>query len=170
MLKTLMINQIPSLWDFACRLYSQSAVQTACLRLQDQYQMNISLLLFCCWSGRYYGDVSAKRLQQAVYFTDQWSAASTLTLRRLRQTMKAGFNPVWPLSHSEWDVLREQVKAVELESERLLLQGLQQLVIDCPPVQGSLQAVMHNIKSCFRACIDAESDMVRQIVQASLTD
>ncbi len=154
------MNTDLSLWNFSCAVYSAPQVQSACLYLQDEYHFDIPLLLFCCWSGVRYGAVSKQLLQQSVDFSNDWSSMTTHTLRGIRRDMKHGYQAEWPIAEQKWDQLRDQVKALELQSEQLLLEGLQELMEAYSAIQVSnlndnnesephIDGCIDNIKACF---------------------
>ncbi len=132
------IKTIPSLWDFATAFYAKAGVQSACLTLQDQAGVNVPLLLCCCWVGRYYGELPREAAKEMGQFTDACSQQTTEPLRAIRASMKYSHKPQWPIKEGDWSKLREQIKALELSSEKLLLQGLEQLVLSSTEgVKGS---------------------------------
>ena len=38
-------------WDFSLSVYSTEGVPAACLVLQDHHQVDVNVILFCCWLG-----------------------------------------------------------------------------------------------------------------------
>ncbi|MGH1441442.1 MAG: TIGR02444 family protein [Cellvibrionaceae bacterium] len=142
------------LWSFACEVYSNSSVAEACLALQDRYDVDVPLLLFCCWAGRDYGELPKELLQQALSFTKAWSSNTTKPLRAIRRDMKTSYSPQWPVSDTDWSDLREQVKRAELASEKLMLDGLSRLILDSSYAAGAehsgIVAAVLNIKYCFQ--------------------
>jgi uncharacterized protein (TIGR02444 family) len=157
----LTINTDVSLWDFACTLYAKPGVAPTCLQLQDEYGFDIPLLLFCCWSGLRYGAVSVAQLQAAIDFTKAWTDQSVKPLRNLRRQMKSGYDPSWPLSPADWDSIRENVKGVELESERLLLKGLEILSSKWQLNSGSKEECLLTIHRCFSS-INSQSPSIAE--------
>lgn len=154
-----------SLWDFACTVYAQPLVQQACLDLQDQQDIDVPLLLFCCWSGLGYGAADQQALQRAVAFCQQYNQVSVTPLRRLRRQMKVSYCDNWPIVEKRWSLLREQVKAVELESERLLLEGLESLLSGYMPKTGSKIDCITNIQYCFTG-VDIKQQPIACILQS----
>ncbi len=155
------MNTDLSLWDFSCTVYSAPQVQSACLYLQDEYHFDIPLLLFCCWSGVRYGAVSKELLQQSVDFSNDWSLRTVRALRSIRRDMKHDYKPEWPIAEETWSQLRDQVKALELQSEKLLLEGLEGFLegrIELKPSSQSdnneyehhIDACIVNIEACFK--------------------
>ena len=138
-----------SLWDFACETYARQGVQSACLYLQEQHGWDIPLLLFCCWTGLRYGALSGMEIQAAKHFAENFSNQTVKPLRAIRATMKLGLNPNWPLSDGDWQQLREQVKIVELEAEKQLLEGLAAQFRAHAQTAGDINDVLVNIKRCF---------------------
>jgi len=150
-------NVFYSLWSFACEVYSKPRVSEVCLSLQDGYAINVPLFLFCCWAGRDYGELSDDVLKQAASFSQAWSTHTTEPLRAVRREMKAVYGEQWPIPDNEWVSLREQVKHVELASERLMLEGLSHLVVQDQNMlvntEGDHQimaAAVVNIRRCCR--------------------
>ena len=120
----------PTLWDFAIAFYAKPGIQSACLTLQNTLGVNVPLLLCCCWVSKHYGvlpNALAKALSQ---FAQCYTQLSIAPLRTIRTTMKHSLHTQWPIRYTHWEALREQVKALELDAEKLLLQGLEQLVLD----------------------------------------
>jgi uncharacterized protein (TIGR02444 family) len=112
-----------SLWDYACTLYRQPSVEGICLELQDEYQMNIPLLLFLCWTGRYVGALTLDEQQQSHEIAKQWQSLCIQPLRCIRSKMKCA--DVNSSFESVWSGMRETVKQAELEAEKSLLQILE---------------------------------------------
>lgn len=157
----------PSLWDFSTSIYQAEAVARACLELQDRCHWNIPLALFCCWAGKYHGALSSEQNRQARDFAEVASIAVVQQLRELRRGMKYAHQADWPLAGADWETLREQIKALELRSEQLLLEGLERQFVDslragdCP-VGGRaggelLIQVVENIKQCLPDLTDPRS-------------
>lgn len=47
-------------WEYSLNCYSQVEVKQGCLLLQDEYGLNVNLLLFCRWLGEVHNRVAAK--------------------------------------------------------------------------------------------------------------
>lgn len=114
----------PSLWKFATEHYARDGVAQLCLRLQDEYDFDVNLLLFCCWYGAHYG-VAESTLMQSLYdYSCDWNNNAVKPVRQTRGWLKAliesspGDGPVLTQ-------LREKVKEVELECERHQLEELE---------------------------------------------
>jgi uncharacterized protein (TIGR02444 family) len=105
-------------WQFSLRVYEDSQVAETCLMLQDTLGVDVNLLLYCAWRG-YCGELmSSGRLQEAEEGVQQWRDRVVEPLRSLRRELQ-GLRGV--------ESVREQVKAAELEAERVqqeLLWGL----------------------------------------------
>lgn len=104
-------------WDFSLATYGCKDVERVCLALQDRYDADVNLLLFCCWvgaTGR--GGLSTADLGGLAERVRAWREGVILPLRGLRRRLKdeGGTAP-----GSMVEAFREQVKAVELESERV---------------------------------------------------
>ncbi len=38
-------------WDFSLEVYGAEGVPPACLALQEAHQLDVNIVLFCCWTG-----------------------------------------------------------------------------------------------------------------------
>lgn len=97
-------------WDWAVAVYAKPGVAEACLDLQDDHGQNVPLLLWAVWRS---GEVEA-----AVAAARTWEDKVVGPLRGVRRHLKG---------RAGADTLREQVKRIELEAERLLIEDLERL-------------------------------------------
>jgi uncharacterized protein (TIGR02444 family) len=118
-----------SLWNFSIAFYAKPKIQSACLTLQDQYGVNVPLLLCCCWSSMRYGMLPLPILTELQQFTGAFSNLAIEPLRALRTGMKNSHDAQWPTSVIEWEALRESIKKIEVASECLLLAGLEKIIV-----------------------------------------
>jgi len=106
------------LWDFALRLYKAPEVADACLALQEQSGVDVTVLLFAAWLKQGSIALSPAKIEQIIGLVDKWRDEVVAPLRAIRQRMKTGPKP-GPDKHTE--ALREAVKAAELSAERIEL-------------------------------------------------
>jgi uncharacterized protein (TIGR02444 family) len=98
------------LWEFSLALYARPGVPEACLALQDRHGLDVNLVLACLWaaaSGR--GRLDGARIAALRDASQAWQETVVAPLRGIRRRLKG-----WPES-----AFREQVKALELEAERI---------------------------------------------------
>ncbi len=104
-------------WPFAEDLYSQSGVADHCLWLQDHCEVDVVMLLFCLWAGKYRGALSREHLEQLLAETERWSAHLIRPLRGARRWLKA--------EAEQGSGLYQQLKTVELAAEQQLIERLE---------------------------------------------
>jgi uncharacterized protein (TIGR02444 family) len=106
------------LWDWTLRAYAQAGVPEACLALQDDHGQNTSLLLWAVWA-----EVSDPALlARAADVARRWEDLALTPVRTVRRALKPSFEGV---ADVEREGLREDVKAVELHAERVLMESLE---------------------------------------------
>lgn len=107
------------LWTYAVALYNRPGVQESCLQLQSQ-GADVCLLLCSAWLGETGVAFGSQRLAALAGVAAAWQHEVVVPLRQLRQQWRA---------HAQTDEalarLREQVKGLELQAERVLLERLQ---------------------------------------------
>jgi uncharacterized protein (TIGR02444 family) len=110
------------LWRWAAASYARPAVAEACLALQDAHGQNTCLLLWAAWARTTEEDEAAA----AADLARTWDGAAVRPLREARRAIKA---PVAGIADAARLALREGIKAVELEAERMLLEALAALTL-----------------------------------------
>ncbi len=104
-------------WDFSLRIYGADGVAAACLELQEAHQLDINVVLYCCWigeSGRGARDAGETAAMTAA--VAEWHADIVRGVRAVRQRLKGGLAPA-PLDLSE--PLRRRIAKIEVELEHV---------------------------------------------------
>ena len=120
-----------NLWEFSLSVYGKSGVPDACLTLQNSHGLDVNLVLFCLWLATDSRCLAGTEVKEAIALSDAWRQKMISPLRALRTEMKA-----WPSEESvsafsrrtDFEELRNKVKAVELEAEKWQQQMLTSLV------------------------------------------
>ncbi|WP_460417523.1 TIGR02444 family protein [Pseudomonas sp. microsymbiont 2] len=114
------------LWKHALALYARPGVEAACLTLQA-LGGDVCLLLCGTWLQARGVAPDAQRVLALQALAGPWQQEVVTPLRMLRRQWReqASTDP-------RLDALREQVKALELQSERALLERLQHLAEGWP--------------------------------------
>ena len=116
----------PSLWDFSLALYSAPDVESICLRLQDDFQVNVNILLWCCWLEVRGIRLTPMRLEQACQRIDSWDQTVVAPLRHLRRDIKQHYLANDP----QVEACRQAIKSAELAAEKVELDWLETLADD----------------------------------------
>ena len=120
-----------NLWEFSLSVYGKSGVPDACLTLQNSHGLDVNLVLFCSWLATDSRCLAGAEVEEAIAVSNAWRQKMISPLRALRTEMKE-----WPSEESvsafsrrtDFEELRNKVKAVELEAERWQQQMLTSLV------------------------------------------
>ncbi len=108
------------LWNFSIAVYGAPAVQDDCLNVQDLFGLDVNLILLCAFLGAVHGaaltsdDIAAARRQ-----TGQWHDDIVRPLRAARRSLKTIDLAQEANAANVAKNLRTQVKAAELEAERI---------------------------------------------------
>ncbi|EIK54770.1 hypothetical protein YO5_18432 [Stutzerimonas stutzeri TS44] len=106
------------LWSFALACYARPGVESACLALQAQ-GADVCLLLCGAWLETRHIAPDPLRLDQLAAIATPWQQ-HLQPLRQLRQQWRAAAQQDAALHR-----LREQLKSLELQGERVLLERLE---------------------------------------------
>jgi uncharacterized protein (TIGR02444 family) len=108
------------LWDWAIQAYARPGVAPACLALQDAHGQNVCLLLWAAWART----DDAELIDRAADLARRWERLAVGPIRLVRAALK---DPVAGVPDAARLKFREDVKAAELQAERLLLDSLEAL-------------------------------------------
>ncbi len=162
-------------WDFSLAVYGADGVQDECLTLQDQFGLDVNLVLLCAFVGAVSGiALTADDIASARQEVDAWHKDVVSTLRGARRTLK-------PIELSDTNAvqaaaeLRARVKAAELESERIEQAMLEQWAktrLAAQPrgkprdmVPANLQALLTN----YGIGRLADADCLKHLIAAALS-
>ena len=109
-----------AIWDWVLEAYAQPGVPEACLTLQDAYGQNTSFLLWAVHAET----KDPALLAQAAQAARAWEATALGPLRAVRRALKPSLPP---FDDGAREALREEVKGLELASERFLMETLDRL-------------------------------------------
>jgi uncharacterized protein (TIGR02444 family) len=107
------------LWRFALSFYRRDGIAPACLALQNELGVDVSVLIFAIFAAACRGvALTSADLADADHLVAGWRAEVVQTLRRLWTALKQG--PI-PAPSAATDALRDRIKAVELDAEQIEL-------------------------------------------------
>lgn len=106
-----------AIWDWVLAAYGRPGVPAATLALQDLHGQNTSYLLWAVHART----TNADLLVRAAAAARAWDQAALVPLREVRRALKPSLAP---FPDDQREALREAVKALELASEKLLMETL----------------------------------------------
>ena len=122
-------------WDWSLTVYNRPGLADTLIALQDEAGLDVNLILWCCWCGATgRGETPEFAIRSAVEMSKNWADQVTAPLRAARRALKT---TRLPHSEAAADALRDKVKAVELESERLLQLQLEHIL---PPPDAQISS------------------------------
>ena len=110
-----------SFWDFSCAVYGGDGVEAECLALQDQFGVDVNLLLLCAFAGTQGATLTAEEIASARKTVEPWQRNIVHSLRAARRAMK-------PVARQDAQDLRTRLKEIEIESERIEQTMLQEWI------------------------------------------
>lgn len=129
-------------WNFSLKLYRQPGVESLCLKLQQDGQADINILLWLCWLETKSIPVDHKQIQQAEAHIARWNQEAVWPLRALRTEMKQRYGT----SDVAIEATRSAIKKAELQAERVVQIRLEQLADTWPaPSQHQALQAGHNL-------------------------
>lgn len=160
-------------WQFSLAVYAAPGVANECLDLQENFGVDVNLLLFAAYVGSRRLVLSSDDVDQCFLAVHQWREQVVEPLRSVRRATKTLLpQHRLPLQQQIEDI-RGKVKSAELESEKvqqdLLLQWLEGRHLG--QAAGAESAIRNNIQMIFRRSRSARQpvESLEKLVSASLS-
>ena len=113
-------------WRFSLAVYRQDGVAAHCLQLQRRLGLDVNVLLLMLWAARLWGVApDTAQIAHADETIRAWRDEVVQPLRQLRTRLKSGPSPA---PDQQTNALREGVKQLELDAERVQQDRLAQWV------------------------------------------
>jgi uncharacterized protein (TIGR02444 family) len=150
--------EVRSFWAFSLSIYERPGLPDALIAVQDRHGADVNMLLYCCWCG-----LTGRRQLSSADILDLegtvsgWRQGVVHPLRGLRRDMKNGYRE---MPRGEADNLRESIKSLELEAERIEQLFLQSRTA-LPEETGSIAIARANLE-VYLEIIEVPLDGVTQ--------
>lgn len=153
------------LWDFAVALYRQPGVESLCLALQDDWDVDVTVLLFSVWlsmRGLLFDDARRESVQSQC---EPWQAEVIAPLRRARRWLKTQSSQTAAVA-----ACRNTIRDAELAAEKLQLQRLQAMAEDWTEI-GERDRQLSNVSRYLRPLVapEVEQKAVARLQDATAT-
>jgi uncharacterized protein (TIGR02444 family) len=167
-----------SFWDFSIRTYKTENAAKACLSLQDERSVDVNILLYCCWFGHTRGRLPLDTFQEIFDFSENWASRVVRPLRGVRTWMKSEGCPDPRMPTESCMQLREKIKGLELNAEKIQQSVLESLALSFPEITlelpAQLEAIKNNIFQYFDTVNISNDDFIREklsvVIAAGVTD
>lgn len=104
-------------WDYSLQLYGRPGVEEACLVLQDEFDLDVNIVLFCLWAGAEGpGQLTAAEIAECIARGGRWQREVVQRLRFIRRTLKQDEFGATP---ELVDIFRPRAQQLELAAEHV---------------------------------------------------
>lgn len=142
-------DSVETFWDFSVRTYRTEGVPDACLSLQNEYGIDVNMFLYCCWLAVRRGEFDEDLWNDVIEFSTEWAGKLVKPLRLARTWMKHSGCPDDAIPTDACVQLREKVKSVEFDAEKMQQDVLELLSNNASVVESDepslLSAVLSNL-------------------------
>lgn len=111
-------------WNYSLQLYADKDIRQLCITLQDCYEANVNIILWCCWYASEGGELYDLLLQQVLANNTTWHTHVTRQLRHARQWLND------KEQQEQIHSFRQQILQLEIISEAFQQQQLYELSLN----------------------------------------
>ena len=102
-------------WSWSLERYEREGAAALLLRLQDDFNLNVNILMWCCWYAEHHGVAPAGIMNEAVRSEEKFNTKVTARLRAARRWLKKAGNG----AEKDCEELRALIKEAELRAEKI---------------------------------------------------
>ena len=124
------------LWTAMLKVYAMPGVAQACLELQERFELDVPLLLAVLQAAGKGSHIDSDAIRNLDENCRRWRAEVVRPLRAIRVQLKA--NP-WMEGHPPVVSFRSELKALELDAEKLEVAVLEEAIADLPRDEGQVE-------------------------------
>lgn len=137
-------------WQYSLERYGRDKVEGLCLRLQDEYGVNVNVLLWAGWLAEQGAVLEGAQLQRALTLLAPYQRNYIEPLRHMRNLLKSSVR----------QGLRKKILAAELEAEKAVQDELYQYYKrEHWQKQGALKACLSDNILCVLECYHAATEL-----------
>ena len=155
------------LWNYTTQIWTLPEVETICLDLQNSYEANINILLYCCWVGDKNLNLNDDDLQALLDTVQPWQTI----IKPLRDSRKMMQQHLIAMPANMVDQTIANMSEMELYAEHMTQLALEKALKPekISPCEGlsNIECSLSNIKSYLNSLdsIESVNDIMPQISQ-----
>jgi uncharacterized protein (TIGR02444 family) len=146
------MQHVSSFWTFSLSFYSQPEIGEICLDLQDRFGADVNIVLYGLWQAHRGRRLSESDVRAVIEFAVSWQKNVVEPLRNIRRFLKIPPSG-WP--SQEVNLLRQHVKAEELQAEHLQQNAMEAALVSLGEPDASARAAMSNLEA-YAKILDVE--------------
>ncbi len=102
-------------WNYSSQLWTLPNVENQCLLLQNQHELNVNLILFCCWTGDQGYSLNRDDIETLLGTASSWENV----IKPLRDTRRMMKQNLLAMPAEIADQTLENISEMELNTERM---------------------------------------------------
>lgn len=155
------------LWNYSTQIWTLPEVEEFCLILQDNYDANVNILLYCCWIGDKNLSLNDDDLQTIIDTVQPWQTI----IKPLRDSRKMMKQQLIALPASLIEQTVSNITEMEINAEHMTQLALEKVLlpesISTCGEQNSIKCSLNNIKAYLNSLdsISSADEILPQISQ-----
>ena len=163
------------LWNYSTQIWTLPEVESICLDLQDNYDTNVNMLLYCCWTGDKNLSLNDDDIQSLLDTVQPWQTI----IKPLRDSRKMMKQQLIALPANMIDQTVSNITEMEINAEHMTQLALEKALrpekISPCVDQNSIECSLNNIKTYINSLdnnssIDKIMPQISQLLTAIFQD
>ena len=155
------------LWNYSTQLWTLPSVETICLDLQNNFEVNINILLYCCWVGDKKLCLNEDDVQSLLDSIHPWQTI----IKPLRDSRKMMQQHLIAMPANMVDQTVSNMSEMELNAEHMSQLAIEKALkpekITHTPDQSNIECCLSNIKTYLNSLdgVTSTDEIMPQISQ-----
>ena len=155
------------LWNYSTQIWTLPEVERICIDMQNDHDINVNILLYCCWAGEKNLILSDDDMQALLDTVQPWQTI----IKPLRDSRKMMQQHLIAMPANMVDQTVANMSEMELNAEHMTQLAMEKVLklesISPAPDQSNIECSLNNIKAYIDSLegISSISDVMPQISQ-----
>lgn len=152
-------------WNYSTQIWTLPGLETTCLELQNKHEVNVNILLYCCWTGDKNLSINDDDLQMLLDTTQPWQTI----IKPLRDSRKMMKQSLLAMPSKMVDQTLKNINEMELNAEHMEQLALEKTLnlssISPCSNQSNIECSLTNLMTYLSSIesISSSDDLMRQL-------
>ncbi|MDH5765093.1 MAG: TIGR02444 family protein [Gammaproteobacteria bacterium] len=153
-------------WNYSINTYQLPTIERVCLKLQQLYDADINILLYCCWVGEKHILLDEKDIEKLIYVGQPWQTNILVHIRNAHHTLNTS-NVT--LAEDVLEETRKSISEMEINAEHMAQLALEKAInLRNKPRNKHLDSrdcALHNLQHYFQQLKPSDDKEANRLIQ-----
>ena len=153
-------------WSYSINTYQLPTIEQSCLKLQQLYEADVNILLYCCWVSEKHILLDEKDIEKLIHVGQPWQTNILIHIRNAHHTLNTS-NVT--LAEDVLEETRKSISEMELNAEHMTRLALEKAINLRKKTRDkstdSRDCALHNLQHYFQQLKPGDNKEAGRLIQ-----